>query len=65
METVNVKRKESSMKKNRYRIIYSTFDGYQAECTVLGFTEQEAVENAKKEYMSIDYIDKVEELNEK
>lgn len=47
------------MKKNRYRIIYSTFDGYQAECTVLGFTEQEAVENAKKEYMSIDYIDKV------
>lgn len=54
------------MKKiNRYRIIYSTIDGYQAECTVLGFTEQEAVENAKKEYMSIDCIDKVEELNEK
>ena len=54
------------MKKiNRYRIIYSTIDGYQAECTVLGSTEQEAVENAKKEYMSIDYIDKVEELNEK
>ena len=52
METVG-------MKKNSYRIIYSTFDGYQAECTVLGFTEQEAVENAKKEYMSIDYIDKV------
>ena len=53
------------MKKiNRYRIIYSTIDGYQAECTVLGVTEQEAVENAKKEYMSIDNIDKVEELNE-
>ena len=56
---LSYQRKESSMKKNRYRIIYSTFDGYQAECTVLGFTEQEAVENAKKEFMSIDYIDKV------
>ena len=49
---------------NRYQIIYSTIDGYQAECTVLGFTEQEAVENAKKEYMSIDHIDKVVLSNE-
>lgn len=50
---------------SRYRIIYSTIDGYQAECTVLGITKQDAVANAKKAYMSIDCIDKVEELNEK